>query len=342
MTSLEELAKKLNVSRATLDRVIHDRPGVKKETKELILKRINEIGYKPNSAGKALALQKKLNFGIILSSDLTPEDNTLFSLILEGMQLCIERLQNRGVNFIIRRMTTGRAEDQVKAIDEFIKMGVTGIAICPEGERKKEIPAAVQRAREKGIIVTCYFNHIEADFNYFVGSDSAKEGRVAVDLLEKFMHGAGEVALFSGFLHNTVHQTRIASAVSKIHEYDNLRIVANVSGNYTENIAYNSCLEIIRNHPDVKGIIASCGGIAGIVTALKECNQFDKVKVIFFDFTTKAEIFVMEGLVDALIGVDLIKLGYCTIKSLYELAIYGFANEIETTMPMLIKTKESL
>ena len=51
----EELARKIGVSRATLDRVINNREGVSAKKREEILAAIEELGYKPNISGKMLS-----------------------------------------------------------------------------------------------------------------------------------------------------------------------------------------------------------------------------------------------------------------------------------------------
>lgn len=343
MMTLEKLAEVTGVSRATLDRVIHNRPNVKEKTRVRVLRAIEEAGYTPNSVGKALAMQKKLKFGIVISADLMPEDNTLFSFILEGMQLGIKRLEGAGVNFIIKRLTVGSADEQVEAINQLLELGVTGIAISPE-EADEKINNAVAHAQEKGVFVVCYYNGArEENFDYFVGSDSLREGRIAAELLQKFMGRVGEVALFSGLVKNSVHQMRILGAGQKIAEdYPEINVVERITGNYTENIAYNNCIEVLERHPHLDGVIASCGGITGIMNALEEKNVRDKVKVIFFDFTPKAQHFLKEGSIDALIGVELTAMGYTTVKLMYERVMQGNINPMEISVPMLIKLKECL
>ena len=54
--TINEIAKLANVSRATVDKVIHNRPGVKKETRERVQAIIENVDYHPNLIGKALSL----------------------------------------------------------------------------------------------------------------------------------------------------------------------------------------------------------------------------------------------------------------------------------------------
>ena len=49
---IRQLAKLANVSIGTIDRVLHKRTGVSKETEEKVLRIINETGYKKKQSGE--------------------------------------------------------------------------------------------------------------------------------------------------------------------------------------------------------------------------------------------------------------------------------------------------
>ena len=70
----EELAGRIGVSRATLDRVLNNREGVGAKKREQVLAAIKELGYKPNITGKMLSMQNRTSIGIIVGEDKTPED----------------------------------------------------------------------------------------------------------------------------------------------------------------------------------------------------------------------------------------------------------------------------
>lgn len=81
--TIKQIADLANVSRATVDKVIHNRPGVKEKTKVKVLKIIKEVDYQPNIIGKALVSSKKTKkFGVIL----TPEYNPFVHELLQGIQ----------------------------------------------------------------------------------------------------------------------------------------------------------------------------------------------------------------------------------------------------------------
>jgi len=55
MTTLSDVAKKANVSKMTVSRVINHPEKVTDELKELVFKAMKDLDYKPNVAAKALA-----------------------------------------------------------------------------------------------------------------------------------------------------------------------------------------------------------------------------------------------------------------------------------------------
>ncbi|MBE5878053.1 MAG: LacI family DNA-binding transcriptional regulator, partial [Lachnospiraceae bacterium] len=53
--TIKDIAKKCGVSEGTVDRALNNREGIKKETKEFILKVAEELNYKPNHLASCLA-----------------------------------------------------------------------------------------------------------------------------------------------------------------------------------------------------------------------------------------------------------------------------------------------
>ncbi|MBZ0309342.1 MAG: LacI family DNA-binding transcriptional regulator [Anaerolineae bacterium] len=58
MITLEEVARLAGVSRTTASRVANNRPGVRPETRERVLRVIREYGYQPNPAARSLASRR--------------------------------------------------------------------------------------------------------------------------------------------------------------------------------------------------------------------------------------------------------------------------------------------
>jgi DNA-binding LacI/PurR family transcriptional regulator len=56
--TLKQIAKLAGVSRSTVSRVINNHPGVRDQTRERVLKIVQEYGYEPDPVARSLAFQR--------------------------------------------------------------------------------------------------------------------------------------------------------------------------------------------------------------------------------------------------------------------------------------------
>jgi len=64
--TIKDIAEEADVSVTTVSRVLNDKPDVSPNTRKNVLEKINELGYKPNSIARGLALQKTNTLGLII------------------------------------------------------------------------------------------------------------------------------------------------------------------------------------------------------------------------------------------------------------------------------------
>ncbi len=94
---IKKIAKLANVSIGTVDRVLHRRAGVSKETEKKVLKIIEEVGYTKNTTASRLKLAsvKKIKFAVLI-----PEAKNKWSywkLPKKGISKAVEELKELGV-----------------------------------------------------------------------------------------------------------------------------------------------------------------------------------------------------------------------------------------------------
>ncbi|ABR47277.1 Alanine racemase [Alkaliphilus metalliredigens QYMF] len=64
--NIKDVAKKAGVSISTVSRVVNDSKVVKEETKQKVLKAIEELGYKPNAIARSLKVKNTKTIGILI------------------------------------------------------------------------------------------------------------------------------------------------------------------------------------------------------------------------------------------------------------------------------------
>ncbi|HZU08931.1 MAG TPA: LacI family DNA-binding transcriptional regulator, partial [Pseudacidobacterium sp.] len=55
---IKEIAAALNISIGTVDRALHDRPGVSPKTRAKVMKMAEKLNYRPNVAARSLKLNR--------------------------------------------------------------------------------------------------------------------------------------------------------------------------------------------------------------------------------------------------------------------------------------------
>src|SRR5699024_3312275 len=97
MVTQNQIAEIAGVSRATVERVINNRGDVSAATRKRVLDIIQEMNYRPNRAGKTLAIrQKNLKIGCII----VRADNPFYSELNSGIQEKAEEFKSYGFEVI--------------------------------------------------------------------------------------------------------------------------------------------------------------------------------------------------------------------------------------------------
>jgi DNA-binding LacI/PurR family transcriptional regulator len=87
VTTLREVAKLAGVSTATVSRVISDTAFVSPDTRARVLQVIEEIGYRPNLAARALSKGRTFNVGVVFQYNFDPVFYDPFMLtIVQGIE----------------------------------------------------------------------------------------------------------------------------------------------------------------------------------------------------------------------------------------------------------------
>lgn len=64
--TLDDVARRANVSRQTISRVINNKDEIRESTRQRVLVAIQELGYQPNTLARALASNKSADIGIVV------------------------------------------------------------------------------------------------------------------------------------------------------------------------------------------------------------------------------------------------------------------------------------
>src|SRR5687767_10162409 len=106
--TIYDLARKLNISIATVSRALKDDPVVSKKTKKKIFDLAEEMGYRYNHFARNLREQRTYTIGVIV-----PRLNSYFmSTVIAGMESVVN---TEGYNLIISQSSESAAKEVANA-----------------------------------------------------------------------------------------------------------------------------------------------------------------------------------------------------------------------------------
>lgn len=194
----KDLAIAAGVSLATVDRVLNDRSGVRKDTVEKVTRAIERIGFIRNLAAANLARGKDYRFLFVL-----PRTGDQF---LAGLIARIEEANLAFAAEMIRAEVVHIYESDPHQIANLLGSldpdAVDGVAImAPESPQVRD---AMARLAQRGIETVSFISgQITCDHDDFVGIDNHAAGATAGRLMGRFSdHIPGKILVIAETMHS--------------------------------------------------------------------------------------------------------------------------------------------
>ncbi len=192
MVTLKDVAQKAGVSIATVSSVVNNSRPVAEETRKIVLKTIDDLGYRPNRSAQALKKGQTKKIVYIVPSI----TNLVFAQFVQEVQSI---LNQNGYNLLL--YNNEAREDLTKSyVDMFVDSNIDGVIMTQTGTCGK-IVADV--CKERKIPLTVLFAPDILEEISTVLSDNRQGSREAVNHLLSYGHKKiGFVMVNSSTTHN--------------------------------------------------------------------------------------------------------------------------------------------
>ncbi len=182
--TIKDVAKKANVSTATVSRILNELPGYSNDTKEKVLKVIKELGYQPNAIARGLVNKKTKTLGVLF-----PNVSSMFaSEILNG----IEDTANESDHSVIVCNTDSNGVRTMKYLQVLNEKRIDGLIFTSEVLKEEYYKAMVEMNIPIVLISTAsYKYHLP-----YVKVDDKHAAYTATEYLIK--NGHQNIAMISG------------------------------------------------------------------------------------------------------------------------------------------------
>ncbi len=129
-------------------------------------------------------------------------------------------------------------ERQVEQIDSLVNIGIDLLIVAPN--QVQTISPAIDRAYEQGIPVIVFERKTNSQkFTAFMSADNYEMGRQMGDYIGKRLGGRGQVLEVMGLKGSSPAIERHNGFADALKQYDGIKIVETLQGDWTEQTAYN-------------------------------------------------------------------------------------------------------
>ena len=280
--TIKDVAKKANVSIATVSRILNNKPGFSEETKQKVLKVIAELGYQPNAVARGLVNKRTETIGVLIPK----VSDMLAAEILNGIDDFAHRL---GLSVIVCNTDSNgkRTMDYLRILAE---KRIDGIIFVSEFVTESYYQAIVEMKVPVVLVSTISYQFPLP----YVKVDDRHAAYSATDYLIR--HGHRKIAMITGSESDPIAGIpRIEGYKSalRLHglEIDENQIVN--AANFRFEDGMKAMEEIIRRNLNMTAIFASSDELAAgaMSTAFQHGIRIpSQLSIISYDNTKLAEM----------------------------------------------------
>ena len=233
-----------------------------------------------------------------------------WTIARRGTEKAAADIPNIEVEF--RIPADGTAAEQQRIIDDLLAKGVHGIAISPV-DPANQTPM-LNRAASQALVVTQDSDAPTSNRACYIGTDNVAAGRQAGELVKEALPNGGKIMVFVGVLDAANAQQRY-QGLKEALQGSKVSIIDVRTDNTDRVRAKSNAADTLVNNPDIAGMVGlwSYNGPA-ILSAVKEANKVDKVKIVAFDEEDPTLEGIKEGAIYATVVQQPFEFGYRSMQ----------------------------
>ena len=296
--TLKDIAREAGVSLATVDRVLHNRPGVRPDTVRRVKETIERNAFQPHVAAAELARGRARRFAFVMPS---------------GPNLFMQQIQSY-LDEMSAWLSARRLAVDIVATDVFdgsvLASTLEGFASDYDGVAvvaldHPSVRAAINDLVDAGVnVVTLVSDVPSSRRHHYVGIDNIAAGRTAGALVGRLVGPRkGKVAIVAGSQGLRDHAERIFGFNQVMaSEFSGLDALPVLESRDEDERSEQLMTRLLGKHSDIVGLYNVGAGTAGVAKALIEQGCEKQVVFVGHDVTVLTRKLLLQGIMAAAIS----------------------------------------
>ena len=296
--TLRDIARQAGVSLATVDRVLHNRPGVRPDTVRRVKEAVARNSFRPHVAGAELARGRFRRFAFVM-----PSGPNLF---MQQIQSYLGEMSGwlSARRLALKMVATDVFDASVLASSlEALAGGYDGVAVVALDH--PSVRAAINDLVDNGAkVVTLVSDVPSSRRHHYVGIDNIAAGRTAGALVGRLVGArSGRVAIVAGSQGLRDHAERIFGFNQVMaSEFPGLNVLPVLEGRDEDERSEQLISRLLGKYPDIVGLYNVGAGTQGVAKALIESGREKQAVFVGHDVTSLTRKLLLQGVMDAAIS----------------------------------------
>lgn len=323
MITLEDLAKKLNLSTSTVSRALNNNEIINIKTRERVQKLAKELNYTPNASAQSLVNKRANTIGVVYEVE-HGLNNLFFAAVLESFKRSV---QEKGYDILLLSNNT---ENKMDFLSHSISKNVDSVLIVSYGEAPYE---SIKKLQESNLAVITLDPHMPQ--NNSIYSDSYNGIISSCNYLYDLGHR--KIGFINGSYINFIGKERLRGYLDFIRSKNLTPIYIDDKTNesYDFNDGYSTMKAIVDKFGLPEAICSSSDLMAlGAISYLRKINVKipEDLSIVGFDDLSVSEITTPKL---TTVAQDYESIGKKASDLLYDMMTTGNRE----VAPQIIKTK---
>jgi len=296
--SINEIVAATGLSRATIDRVLNKRPGVRPRTQAHVLRvlaRLENDGQLDRQGPFALERREAHRFAIVVQAGRTFTDSVLET---------VQKLADAENGVATLRATASRSDEETIELIQAAGEESDGLALV--SKNIEPVKSALKELQDKGKPVVALVSDLDATVrNAYVGIDNRAAGQLAAFILGRCLERGedAKVAVVVGYFSFLCQEDREIGFRSLLRQrFPQIEIVEVIKGDDSGDATFEAALRLLKNRRDIAGIYNVAGGNSGLAKAIDEAHLDQRPLYIAHEVNPVTEPLLRKGVIDFLIS----------------------------------------
>ncbi|MGV3541193.1 MAG: LacI family DNA-binding transcriptional regulator [Rufibacter sp.] len=340
---IKDIAEKAQVSRGTVDRVLHNRGRVAEDVRQQVLQIVAEMNYEPNLIARTLKSNRTYTFVALIPD---PEVDAYWEAPKSGIEKAEAELSQYGVvveQLIFDPYCVDSFLEQAKEVSKFSPDGVIVAPIY-----HKEVLSFFKEWQKQEIPYVLFNTQIpDASALSYIGQDSYQSGLLAAKLLHYGISGPATVLVahvgedISNSAHLLEKEKGFRDYFLKNGLEDQFEVVQQTFDDPKHATFVHQILELKEKSPNLKGVFVTNSKAYELAFYLEKFS-WGSLKLIGYDLLPQNLDYLDKEVINFLINQNPFGQGYWGIHQLTDSLVFKKDTPPIKYLPLDIITKENL